>query len=176
MEKIISLSAVLFLLFVSNCKDNVDPLVEQISQIDFELVAMDEEQIESVRFEFGTDVNLALKIINNSGREFKWSDAYSCQILQLEDFMVVSKEIKTEDGNISHAPVGRPYIEPVNCQAINLPARNISTGKSILIRIPWSNNPKNEKLVPGKYFTECTLKEINGYETVWILRAYFEIN
>ncbi|MDP3641753.1 MAG: hypothetical protein Q8S54_01040 [Bacteroidota bacterium] len=157
--------------------------VSQLDQIDFKIVAMDKNKTETSAFEVGEDVALSFKAINNSGKALELklkSDYLACKVYQNEkDFLFVNKKSDNYNFDSSFVPVGKPLLNPINCETINLPyyAQNFPKGETILESTFWSSNPDNKKLEPGKYFTvfTFTLLDIEGHSKTWNLRTDFEI-
>jgi len=157
--------------------------VSQLDQIDFKIVTMDENNTETSVFEVGEDIVLAFKAINNSGEALELklkSDYLSCKVFQNKtDFLFVNKKSDTHNVNSSFVPVGKPFLNPINCATINLPyyAQIFPKGETILESAFWSSNPENKELEAGKYFTvfAFTLLDIEGHSRTWNLRADFVI-
>ncbi|NLO01691.1 MAG: hypothetical protein GX126_05130 [Bacteroidales bacterium] len=165
--------------FLGCKKDNDDLTLNQLDKIEFKVVTM-EGDIEREIFDEGTDVAFAIKIVNNSDKDFEWYHDYSCIILNQEDFLFAKKKIvqASEYSDISYTPLGKPYPFPVNCPTINLPPQLITPGEErILIKLRWSDNPDNEELSAGEYFTEFTLNlTVKEYQKSWNLRTDFIIH
>jgi hypothetical protein len=156
------------------CQDNED---FSLNQIDIEVLTMVDET-EQNAFDVGTDIILALKVTNNSGRDFEWYYEYECVLSTQQDFLLVKKEVLTEGSNLSSIPVGTPYQFPLNCPTINLPPRHVipSGNEKIVVAYPWSSNPDNAELQPGKYFSKFIITiAIEGHQRSWDLRTDFII-
>ena len=172
--------ALLFALTGSGCGKEE---VSQLDQIDFKIVAMDKNKIETSAFEVGEDIALSFKVINNSGKTLELklkSDYLACKVFQNEkDFLFVNKKSNNYNVDSSFIPVGKPFLNPINCEAINLPyyVQNLPKDETILESAFWSSNPNNKKLEPGKYFTvfTFTLLDIEGHSKTWNLRDDFEV-
>jgi len=157
--------------------------ISQLDQIDFKIVTMDENSTETSVFDVGEDVVLAFEAINNSGKDLELklkSNYLSCKVFQNEkDFLFVNKKSDNYNVDSSFVPIGKPFLNPINCETINLPyyAQIFPIGKTILESAFWSSNSDNKKLEPGKYFTvfAFTLIDIEGHSTTRNLRADFEI-
>jgi len=157
--------------------------ISQLDPIDFKIVTMDENNTETSVFEVGADMVLAFKAINNYGEALELklkSDYLSCKVFQNEtDFLFVNKKSDTYNANSSFVPVGKPFLNPINCATINLPyyTQIFPKGETILESALWSSNPENKELEPGKYFTvfTFTLLDIEGHSRTWNLRDDFEI-
>lgn len=182
MNKMILLTIISTLIILSGCQDIDDSTGSQFDQIDFKIVTMDENETEAIDFEVGEDMVLAFKAINNSGKvlELKLkSDYLTCKVFQNEkDFLFVNKKSDNYDVDSSFVPIGKPYLNPINCETINLPyyAQIFPKGETILESAFWSSNPDNKKLAPGKYFTEFSLTlDVEGHSKTWNLRADFEV-
>lgn len=148
-----------------------------LDQIDVEVLTL-EHEIEKNTFVAGTDVVLALKITNRSSKTFEWYYDYECELSKQQDFMLVKKEIQTEDPNITSMPVGVPYQFPLNCPTVNLPPRAVVLPgeETIVMPYAWSSNPNNTTLQTGKYFSEFTITiEIEGHRKSWNLKTDFTI-
>ncbi len=162
-------------IFLGCQKDNVVARAK-LNELDFELVILNEQDIEATSFEHGTDIKLALKLINNSNQDLEWNYDYSCQLLQSEDFLLVYQFIQDDESNAYYLPVGKPYLSPINCQTINLPPQRIPPGENLIIKLSWSDNPENEPLKKGKYYTVSNFEfKSNGEKKEWDLRTDFEI-
>ena len=57
--------------FVLGCENDAGMIENQIHQIDFEIVILGDDQEQGAVFAAGTDINVALKLFNNSGKELK---------------------------------------------------------------------------------------------------------
>lgn len=169
------LTIILLFAIVSGCQNDTGTIDDQIDKIDFKIVILGEDQNESTVFAAGTDINVALKLINSSGKEFEWKYDYTCQLFQTENFLLVYKRNEGET-NDDYIPIGAPYQSPINCQTINLPPQNVPPGETILIKLPWSTNPDNQPLSTGKYYiiSNFALK-INDQSRNWDLRTDFEM-
>ncbi len=74
--------AIIFISVIfSGCEKNNVEASAKFNEIDFELVILNEQDIEAASFEHGTDIKLALKLINNSNQDLEWNYDYSCQLL-----------------------------------------------------------------------------------------------
>ncbi len=153
---------------------NNDALTEdQINEIDFSLVLMDENGTEGIVFEKGTDITFALKLINSTEREIKWYND-GCELLASDEFLLVY--LKSNETDDEFVPIGRPYHWPVYCLTINLDPQPIPQGHSIPVKIPWSNNLENECLGIGKYYVKANFSiTIDGNSRSWNLRTAFEL-
>lgn len=146
-------------------------------KIDVEVLTMENEIVKNT-FEEGTDVVLALKITNRSSKTFEWYYDYECELSRQQDFMLVKKEIQTEDPNITSVSVGVPYQFPLNCPTVSLPPKiTVSPGEeTIVMPYAWSSNPDNTVLQAGKYFSEFTIIiEVEGHQKSWSLKTDFII-
>jgi hypothetical protein len=175
--KRVSLLLVIFTLLTgfSGCQDNDD---FALNQIDIEIVTM-QSGVELSVFDKGTDVILALKMTNNSDKNFEWYYDYECALSTQQDFLLVKKKITTEDPDLTSIPVGTPYQFPLNCPAINLPPRFVIPpgSEKIVVAYPWSSNPENTELLSGEYFSEFTITIIaDGQQKSWNLRTDFIIH
>lgn len=156
--------------------------VSQLNQIDFKIVTMDKNNTETSVFEVGDDVVLVFKAINNSGEALELklkSDYLACKVFQNEkDFLFVNRKSDNYSVQSSLVPIGKPSLNPINCEAINLPyyAQIFPKGETILESAFWSSNPDNKELTQGKYFTAFALTlDTEGHSKTWNLRADFEI-
>ncbi|MCW5911411.1 MAG: hypothetical protein KIT62_10070 [Cyclobacteriaceae bacterium] len=148
-----------------------------LDEINIEVLTMDNEIVKNT-FEEGTDVVLALKIKNQSSKTFEWSYDYECELSRQQDFMLVKKEVQTEDPNITSVSVGIPYQFPLNCPTVGLPPRiTISPGEeTIVMAYAWSSNPDNTVLQTGQYFSEFTITiEVESHQKSWNLKTDFII-
>ena len=157
--------------------------ISQLDQVDFKIVTKDANNTETSVFEIGEDVVLAFETINNSGKDLELnlkSNYLSCKVFQNEtDFLFVNKKSDNYNVDSSFVPVGKPFLNPINCETINLPyySQIFPKGETILESAFWSSNPENKELKAGKYFTvfTFTLLDIEGHSKTWNLRADFEI-
>ncbi len=162
-------------IFLGCEKDNVVASAK-LNEIDFQVVILNEQNIEAVSFEHGTDIILALKLINNLDQDLEWNYDYTCQLLDLEDFLLVYQFIQDDESNAYYLPIGQPQLRPINCQTINLPPQLIPPGESLIIKLSWNANPENEPLKKGKYYTVSNFEfKSNGEKKEWDLRTDFEI-
>lgn len=174
---------IIFLLFafgLSSCKKSLNENV--LDQIDFRIIATDENKSEKIAFASGEDVGLSFIAINNSGNKLELklkSDYLVCKIYQNEtDFFLVKKKSENFDKDSSYSLVGKPYFNTINCQTINLPHyfQIFPEGETVLESDLWSSNPENGKLASGKYFTVFVLTlEVEGQSKTWNLRTDFEV-
>lgn len=170
----ISLSIIPLIILIG-C-ENANLIEDQIDKIDFKIVIFDENQKEGNAFEAGTDVRVALRIINSSGEDIQWDYDYSCLLLNTDDFLHVFKISGDNATAGAYTPIGTPYEPPVYCYAINLPPQNIVPGESVLMNIPWSTNPDNQLLSAGKYYTAASFQlTFNNQTRTWNLRTDFEV-
>jgi hypothetical protein len=176
----LSAFVLLFALMVAGCeKENSS----QMDQIDFKIVTIDENNTKTSVFEVGEDVVLAFEAINHLEKDLELklkSNYLSCKVFQNEtDFLFVNKKSDSDNINPSFVPVGKPMLNPINCETINLPyyAQIFPKGETVLESAYWRSNPENKELEPGKYFTvfTFTLLDIEGHSRTWNLRADFEI-
>lgn len=151
-------------------------LAQQIDKIDFQIAILGEDQHEANVFGSDEDIRLALRLINNSEDAIEWHHDYICQMYQTQFFLSVFKLNESDETSESYLPIGTPYQSPVNCYTINFPHILIQPGESILLNLPWSNNPKNQPLSAGKYYTIANFGlNIGGKTKNWELRNDFEI-
>jgi hypothetical protein len=160
------------LLFFTACQDNHDSSTDAFEQVEFKTLALQAGQGNGASFSAGTDINLALQITNKTGKELDWQSDYSCQLLQQEGFFRLYRKNDDNETSDAYSFIGSPYLQPINCPAINLPATKIPVGASILINIPWRNNPDNNALLPGLYYLQSNFE---FKSTPWQLRFDFEI-
>lgn len=156
--------------------------ISQLDLIDFRIVTMEENNIQTDVFEAGKDVVLAFNAINSSGKilELKLkSDYLACKVFQNEkDFLFVNKKSDNYDVDSSFVPIGKPRLNAINCQTIHLPyyTQIFPQGETVLDSATWSSNPDNTELAPGKYFTAFVLTlDVDGNSKTWNLRTDFEI-
>jgi hypothetical protein len=172
-----AMSALIQLLsaIILGCADDGNATDGQIRDIAFEIVILDEHQQEGTVFEPGTDVNIALKFINRSGKEFEWKYEYECQLVQTKNFLLVygrnEGEIKDD-----YMLVGSPYQWPIYCLMLNVPSRNLPPGETMLIKAPWSRNPDNHPLAAGKYYVVANFAlNVDRQSMTWNLKTDFEM-
>ncbi len=170
-------------LMAAGCKKDADSIINQLDQLDFKIVTMDENNTGTNVLEVGEDMVLAFKVINNSGKDLGLklkSNYLSCKVFQNEkNFLFVNKKSDNYNVDSSFVPIGKPFLNPINCETINLPyyAQVFPKGETILESAFWSSNPDNKKLESGKYFSEFTfiLLDIEGHSKTWNLRTDFEV-
>lgn len=157
---------------LTGCTDNDDFIS---NQIEFKVLTK-ENGTEKVAFDEGEDVAFAVIIVNRSDRSFEWRYDYTCGLLQSDDFLLVRRKLTTGNPNETGPPVGQPFQTPVYCPAISLPPQMIVPGETILVEMPWSANPDNPELLPGKYYTEFVIGlTISSEQRSWHLRTEFQI-
>lgn len=169
-------------LIVPGCKKDEDSVVNQLDQLDFNIVTMDNNNTETNVFEVGEDIVLAFKAINNSGKDLELklkSNYLTCKVFQNEkDFLFVNKKSDNYNVDLSFVPIGKPILNPINCLGINLPyyAQTFKNGETILESAFWNSNPDNKKLDTGKYFTTFSLTlDVEKFSKTWNLRCDFEV-
>ncbi len=172
-EKISVLTVFLFSLFLLSCSN--DSLNEdQINEIDFSLILLDENQTEARVFEKGTDVTFAVKLVNNSEKDIEWYYSDGCGLFNSEEFLRVY--MKNHETNSAYVPIGRPYQWPTYCYAINLPPQIITTKETRVVGAAWSHNPDNQPLGTGDYYVNADFSvTIEGKTRSWNLRTEFEM-
>lgn len=172
----LQITLIFILLNITGCEKNSDFPHSKLNQVEFELVVLDDQDIEVASIEQGKDLKFALKLINNSDQDLDWYYDYTCQILQSNDFLLVHQLTQSGESNSNYIPVGTPYLKPINCQTINLPAERIAPGESYIIKLMWSDNPENEPLNKGKHYVSANFSLTTGEERKqWLLRSDFEI-
>lgn len=176
-RKLLQIAVITFISVIfSGCEKNDVVASAKYNKIDFDLKILNEQDIEAASFEHGTDIKFALKLTNNSNQDFEWNYHYPCELLNSEDFLLVYQFIQGDDSNAYYLPVGKPYLSPINCLMINLPPQRIPPGENLVIKLSWSDNPDNEPLKIGKYFTVSNLElKSNEVKRKWDLRTDFEI-
>lgn len=177
--RMFSAAAVLFaLLIVLGCEDPIyRPVKKQADKdkIGFDLLVLDETGTDGSAFTEGTDIRIALIFINESLKTIKWDQEDECRVLNSKDFLLVSQLDEANVNLGSYFPVGTPYKSPVHCTATDDPPVYIS-GSSKVMEIPWSGNPDNKPLAPGRYYTTARFNlEIDGEQQTWDLRRDFDI-
>ena len=157
------------------CTDDRNTTDGQIQEIAFEIVILDEHQQEGTVFEPGTDINIALKLVNRSGKEFEWKYDYECDLVQTENFLLVYG-LNEGESKDDFMPLGSPYQWPIYCLMLNIPSRNLPPGETILIKAPWSHNPDNHPLAAGKYYVIANFAlNVDRQSMTWNLRTDFEM-
>jgi hypothetical protein len=127
-------------------------------------------------FEPGTDIKVALRVINNSDQQLEWHYDYTGHLFQTVDFLLVYRQSQENETSANYLPVGTPYVSPVNCLAINYPPQSIPPGETFIINLLWSSNPENKPLLTGKYYTASNFElKIHGQIGEWDLKTDFEI-
>jgi hypothetical protein len=160
---------------VSGCENDADTLADQVQQLGFEILVLGEDQQPGTVFAPGTDIHIALKLINNSGKPFQWKYEYDCHLFQTEDFLLVYRRSEGETHG-DYFPIGTPYQPPIYCLMINLPPYDLPPGETMLVNLPWSTNPDNHPLSTGKYYVVARVElNINGHLNTWDLRTDFEM-
>lgn len=167
---------ILFLGVISSCRED-DLGNDQFDRIDFNILTLDEEQIERNIFSTGSEIIIALKLTNNSNKIFEWKSDYTCQLFQAGEFLVVYKRNNSDETAETYFLVGVPYQSPINCQAINLPPQKIPVGGNLfIVKLPWSSNPGNQTLSTGEYFVKANIDiNINGRSESLNLATEFKV-
>jgi hypothetical protein len=161
----------ILLLSISACRDN-DSNKDMLDHIEFKALVLGTDERARLSFPSGKDVHMSLELINNSGEEIAWQYDYCCELVQQEGFFRLYKKNDMNETVATYSFLGSPYQRPINCLALNIPARKIPVGKSIVINIPWSNNPDNKTLSPGEYYLAS---DFTFNSKAWQLRFDFEI-
>lgn len=155
-----------------------DSVTAQLNKINFRIVTMDKNNIETSVFKTGDDMVLAFKIINNSELKIN-AESLICELLQKKDFLLVNKKTDNSENIPTIVPVGRLFAFPTYCETIDIPYdhRNIPKGETFLFSSSWRSNTDNADLAAGKYFIQFDLTiNIDGIRKTWNLRYDFEVN
>jgi hypothetical protein len=173
--KLFVFTLLIILVQVMGCKK--DKSTSQLYNVELKVITLNSDTIETTQYSYGQDMMLGIKLINNSGTDIKLSGIYpiACSWWANEDFLFVYK-IKPNT-SLGFVPVGRPYVYPVICQSIYFLPHSYPVGESLLICIPWKENPENWDLYTGKYFTHFSLNLTleDGTSRNWDLRRDFEV-
>ena len=150
--------------------------MEPMEPVYFKMTMMNERGLETTVFEKGEEVIMALSIVNHSGNEFKVAGpSVECFMVGKEDFMYVYKRSIGVNGILLDLPVGRPYQDQKVCPLM-LWYKKIPVGETSLVSVPWSNNPSNEPLEAGLYYSAFPVTlEIGGKTQTWQLRKEFRV-
>jgi hypothetical protein len=173
-HRIILMLVILFMSSVLLSCNNDALNGDQINEIDFSLVLMDENGMEGAVFEKGTDIPLALKLINDSEEEIEWQYSYGCMLYESEEFLLVY--MKNNETNSAYVPIGRPYQWPVNCYAMDFAPQIYQPGESYVTGIPWRHNSDNQPLGIGMYYVKADFSvTMHGKTRNWELKTEFEM-
>ena len=148
---------------------------QQPEKVSFDLLVLDQRDTDGSAFPEGTDVKIALKFISNENRYIEWHKDNECLLFTNKDFLLV---FQLDEGNQvpnSYFPVGTPYQDPIPCATLNVRPSYLF-GSSVIMALPWSGNPDNTPLIPGRYYTIANFElPIEGEVKRWELRRDFEI-
>lgn len=168
---------VMVIMFGASCDDDQDEIQKELDNLEFRLAVLDENGEEKSSFEAGSDIRLVLMLNNKSGQDFLWKVSDGCHLRQQEDFFLVYRISRLEEGGTSQPViVGRPDDHPVNCQLINLTLRSIAPGEQSIVSTIWLGNPDNSPLPSGQYFSELScILSIDGHDKRLELGTEFTI-
>jgi hypothetical protein len=162
-------------ILISNCSNEQD--INTINTLDARLVAFDEAGVESTLFEANTNIRFALNLINDSNKQIEAGSYYDyCAIYSVEEFLLVYKWIKNDNGEDVWAPIGKAYVPPIACPTINIPVVIAAHGEATVCGMEWDTNPNNLPIGPGKYYTALTYTlELGDQSKQLNLRLDFEV-
>ena len=174
---VVTALAIFFALIVFvRCKD--EPYYRppnQPEKIDFDLLVLDQRDTDGSAFPEGTDVKIALKFISQENKYVEWHKDNECRLFTNKDFLLVLKLDESNAIPNSYFPVGTPYQNPTPCTTNDVRPSYLF-GSSVIMALPWSGNPDNTPLTPGRYFAIANFElEIEGEVKRWELRRDFEI-
>ena len=165
------------LFFAVGCEDDWyrPPKKGDKDKIGFDLLVLDQTGTDGSAFTEGTDIRIAVVFVNESKKTIKWDKADECRLFTSQDFLLVFQLDEANVNQTSYFPVGTPYRSPLNCPPDDSPPTYIS-GSSIVVELPWSGNPDNKPLGPGRYYATARFNfEIDGEQRFWDLRGDFDI-
>lgn len=167
----------LFIISFSGCSD--DEAESAIDVTDAKLVAnIEGGEKEMTIFEENSDIRFYIKLTNSSDIEVEAGSYFDyCAIFNIKEYLLVYKWTKKDgDEKESWIPLGKAYVPPVNCPAINIPLTIPPNGETGVAGAYWSQNPNNLPLGKGKYYTALPYTlEIGGKSKNIDLKLEFEV-
>jgi hypothetical protein len=162
-------------LFSSNCSDSQQ--VRPIDKLGARLVAYDEDGTERTVFEANTNITFGLSLINKSNVNIEAGAYYEhCDVYQKEDFLLIYKLIRQDNGEEKWMPYGKPYQQPAPCPTIPMPVMVTANGETKLHGRAWNSVPDNPPFTAGKYYTAFAFTlELDGQSRRHDLKLEFEV-
>lgn len=165
----------LLVLLSSSCND--DHELRPIDSLGAKLVAYDEAASERTRFDAQTNISFGLSLTNkgdvdiNAGSYFDY-----CSVYEQEDFLLIYKLVRQENGEENWIPYGKPYQEPAFCPTILIPVIVPINGEVRILGGTWSSVPHNPPFTPGKYYTSYSFDlALDGKSRRHQLKLEFEV-
>lgn len=164
-----------FVLLVASCSDS-EP-VSPINSLHPRLVAYYDGVIERTKFEENTNITFALSFTNESDRNIEIGTSFQyCDVYQREEFLLIYKWVREDNGDEKWMPYGKPYQEPVACPTINLPITVPARGETKVVGAAWNTVPENLPFSPGKYYTSFSFDLVlEGQSRRHDLKLEFEV-
>jgi len=162
-------------LFGSNCSDSQP--VRSIDSLGARLVAYDEGGTERTKFEANTNISFALSFTNKSDQDIDAGSHFQfCDVYQEEEFLLIYKWVREDNGEENWMPYGKPYQEPVACPTINVPLIIPARSEAKVHGGTWNNVPDNLPFTAGKYYTAFSFDlELDGQSRKHDLKLEFEV-
>lgn len=163
-------------LLSSSCDDSQQ--VRPIDSLGARLVAYDEDGIEKTRFEANTNIAFILSFNNNSDRAIEAGSYFDfCYYYQKDDFLLIYKLVREDNGEEKWMPYGKPYEQPVFCPTIFIPVIVPAFSERKIHGGTWNNVPNNPPLTAGKYYTSFSFNlELDGKSRQHDLKLEFEVH
>ena len=162
-------------LFGSNCSDSQP--VRPIDNLGARLVAYDEGGTERTKFEANTNITFGLSFTNKSNQDVHAGSYFQfCDVYQKEDFLLIYKLVRDDNGEENWMPYGKPYQQPAPCPTINLPLIVPAHNEVKVHGGAWNNVPDNPPFTAGKYYTAFLFDlELDGQSRKHDLKLEFEV-
>lgn len=162
-------------LFSTSCGESQE--AQPIDKLGARLVAYDEDGTEKTVFEANTNITLGLSLVSKSGADIDVGSYFDyCDLFQQEEFLLVYKLIKDDNGEEKRIPYGKPYVQPAPCPTIPVPVIVPAHGEAKLHGGAWHNNPENSPFTAGKYYTAFSFTlELDGRSRKHDLKLEFEV-
>ena len=159
----------------SGCSDS-----EPVGPIDYlgaRLVAYDEGGIERTTFETDTNIKFILSFTNSSDQDIDAGNHFQfCHVYQQEEFLLIYKLVREDNGEEKWVPYGKPYQEPIACRTINLPLIVAASSEIKVLGGAWNNVPGNLPFTAGKYYTAFLFDlDLDGQSRKHDLKLEFEV-
>ena len=141
------------------------------------LVAYDEGGTDRTKFEANTNIAFCLTLYNKSDQGIDAGSYFEfCDVYQKEDFLLIYKLVRDNNGKQNWMPYGKPYKEPIACPTINVRVIVPAGGETKVHGGAWNNVPDNLPFTAGKYYTAFSFDlAVDGQSRNHDLKLEFEV-
>lgn len=162
-------------LFGSNCSDSQP--VRPIDSLGARLVAYDEVGTERTKFEANTNITFILSFNNKSDHAIEAGSYFEfCDVYQKEDFLLIYKLVRDDNGEENWMPYGKPYQQPAPCPTVGVMVIVPARGETKVHGATWNNVPDNLPFTAGKYYTAFSFDlELDDQSRKHDLKLEFEV-